>query len=63
MDLQKVFNIVLFVIFIVFDVMMAIFIFIASTEEGKTNLISAVFGALMMCITYGIYKLFPFVRV
>ena len=63
MDIQKVFNIVLFVIFIVLELTMGVFIFIASTEESKSDLISAVFGALMMCIAYGIYKLLPFVRV
>lgn len=63
MDLQKVFNIILFVIFIVLDLTMGIFIFIAFTEDGKNNLLSAVFGALMVCMTYGIYKLLPFVRV
>ena len=63
MDLQKVFNIMLLLFFLAAELTMGIFISIAFTEDSRSSLISAVFGALMMCIAYGIYKLLPFIRV
>lgn len=63
MDLQKVFNIMLLLFFAAAELTMGLFIAVAVSDEGRSNLISAVLGALMMCIAYGIYKLLPFVQV